>query len=104
MNNKTYTLELFSIYNSIAENRRDEFLRMFVERQKNPVASFGWNAWLGMLGADKFYNGQALLGIIKLITFGGFGIWVIVDWFMAGGVSRDKNIESARSIRESMRG
>jgi len=33
----------------------------------------------GYLGLDKFYKGEVALGVVKLITFGGFGIWYIVD-------------------------
>ena len=34
---------------------------------------------IGYLGADRFYKGEVGLGVLKLITFGGFGIWWIVD-------------------------
>ncbi|MBI3756152.1 MAG: TM2 domain-containing protein [Deltaproteobacteria bacterium] len=37
---------------------------------------------LGFLGADKFYMGKAGLGVLKLITFGGCGIWHLVDYIM----------------------
>lgn len=34
---------------------------------------------LGYLGADRIYKGEVGFGILKLITFGGFGIWWLVD-------------------------
>jgi len=33
----------------------------------------------GYLGLDRFYKGEVALGVVKLITCGGLGIWYIVD-------------------------
>ena len=35
--------------------------------------------FLGGLGIHRFYLGYTLIGVIQLLTFGGFLIWLIVD-------------------------
>ncbi len=34
---------------------------------------------LGYIGMDRFYRGQILWGIIKLITAGGLLVWYLID-------------------------
>ncbi len=38
--------------------------------------------FLGVLGVHRFYVGKVGTGILMLITFGGAGIWVLVDLIM----------------------
>jgi hypothetical protein len=101
MNQKTYTLELVSIIGSIPDENRHAFLAAFQASEKNPVILYGFNIWLGFLGIDRFLVGDIVAGILKLIKLGGFGIWVVVDYFLIGGRARDRNIALAREMARS---
>ncbi len=49
------------------------------KKQVNWVLILIISIFLGQLGIDRFMMGQVGLGILKLITFGGFGIWWLID-------------------------
>ena len=37
---------------------------------------------VGGLGIDRFYTGSILLGVLKLLTLGGLGLWWLIDLIM----------------------
>ena len=43
--------------------------------------------FLGILGVHKFYVGKSGRGLLMLVTFGGLGIWVIIDLVVSKPVS-----------------
>lgn len=50
-----------------------------MKKEKNWVAALILSILLGSLGVDRFYMGYIGTGILKLITFGGLGIWWLID-------------------------
>ena len=52
------------------------------DSDKSYMATFLFAFLLGPLGADRFYTGHIGLGVLKLLTFGGCGIWYLVDLIM----------------------
>jgi hypothetical protein len=46
--------------------------------------------FLGVLGVHRFYTGHTALGVFQLLTFGGCGIWTLIDFiFIASGNFKD---------------
>ena len=47
--------------------------------RKHFLAAFFLSFCFGVFGADRFYLGKIWTGILKLLTFGGLGIWALID-------------------------
>lgn len=65
---------------------------------KDPTVSLVVSLVAGSLGIDRFLIGDVGLGVGKLLTCGGIGIWAIVDWFLIMGATREKNMERLLSL------
>ena len=46
---------------------------------KSKITALLLSIFLGSIGVDRFYLGYIGLGIVKLITCGGFGFWSLID-------------------------
>ncbi len=63
---------------------------------KDPTTMLIFSLLGGGLGIDRFVVGDTGLGIAKLLTCGGLGIWTIVDWFLIQGRARELNYEKVQ--------
>jgi TM2 domain-containing membrane protein YozV len=54
-------------------------------QRERTISHKDWNTaivlsiFLGIVGADRFYVGRLDLGLLKLLTFGGYSIWWVID-------------------------
>ena len=51
----------------------------YSRRINKHIFTWVFNFVCGVYGVDRFIRGQIPLGILKLLTFGGFGIWYLAD-------------------------
>ncbi len=65
---------------------------------KDPTITIVISLLAGSLGIDRFYLGEIGLGVAKLLTCGGLGIWAIVDWFLVMGRAKELNMEALQRV------
>ncbi len=75
--------------------KMDESRRVLLQSMNfhDPVLVLIVSILVGYLGVDRFLVGDIGLGILKLITLGGLGIWVVIDWFLIMGITRNRNFK-----------
>jgi TM2 domain-containing membrane protein YozV len=53
-----------------------------IPRERHFLALFFLSFMWGVFGVDRFYMGLIGTGILKLITFGGLGLWALTDFII----------------------
>lgn len=65
---------------------------------KDPTVVLILSIFLGSFGVDRFMLGQVGLGILKILTCGGAGIWTIVDWFTTYKKAKEINLNNLMTL------
>lgn len=68
-----------------------KFLSIQSANYKSPTTLLIVSIFLGGLGVDRFMLGQSGMGIGKLLTCGGFGLWWLIDLFIIMGEAKKHN-------------
>jgi hypothetical protein len=90
----------------VIQSIRDRLLQLddskFIHLQslnlKDPTTLLIVSILGGHFGIDRFIIGDTGLGIAKLLTCGGIGIWTIVDWFLIMGRTREVNFQRLQMV------
>ncbi len=61
-------------------------------QMKDPTLVLVISVLLGGYGVDRIYVGDVGLGILKLLTCGGLGIWWLIDLFLIMDRTKEKNL------------
>ena len=81
------------VENKTIEQVKKDIRKFFKQKAqptgKSPLVAFLLGLFLGFFGADRFYKGDFGLGMLKLVTLGGGGLWWIIDLFIVYRQVRD---------------
>lgn len=86
----TQVPQIKSILEKIPDEKSSIILGLDV---KSPTTVLIVSLLVGGFGVDRFMLGQVRLGVLKLLTMGGLGIWTIVDCCTAMKRTRQHNFE-----------
>ena len=74
------------------EQLDDPMANMLLAQLKDPTISLVRSILLGAYGIDRIYIGEVGLGILKLLTCGGLGVWWLIDLFLIMERTRENNL------------
>lgn len=63
-------------------------------QMKDPLIALILSLTCGTFGIDRFYIGDVMLGVLKLITCGGLAVWHIIDCFLIMAATKEKNLQT----------
>lgn len=65
---------------------------------KKPLIMLLISIFVGELGIDRFMLGDTGLGVLKLLTCGGCGVWWLVDLFLVSDKTKQHNYQKFTSM------
>lgn len=95
---KFKTMDLMAIKEQLDKMSDKELFMLNSIDFKDPTISLLLSVIVGGFGIDRFYIGDTGLGVLKLLTGGGLGVWWIVDMFVITDKTKKNNIKDFHEV------
>lgn len=82
----------------LTDSQKMLFSSQFESVKKDPGTMLVLSILFGGMGVDRFMLGDTGMGILKLLTFGGCGILMVIDWFSIKSKTHEFNRKKANEI------
>jgi TM2 domain-containing membrane protein YozV len=89
---------LLDITQRVPTEKRLEFATLYQAEKLDSLAIWTLSLLFGFTGVDRFFIGQSTLGVVKLITLGGCGLWWALDLILIDSETRTYNQRVAMTI------
>lgn len=76
----------------------DKLFSLQMLNLKDPTTILIVSILAGPLGIDRFMIGDTGMGLGKLLTGGGCGIWALIDLFLIQDATREHNLREIRRV------
>jgi hypothetical protein len=87
--------EAFAGFDALSDQQRVNFVNRYNSARRSMALMM---ALAILFPIQLLLLGKVLLGILFLITGGGFGVWYVVEWFLTPGRVREYNAKVAGDI------
>ncbi|MBO5562117.1 MAG: TM2 domain-containing protein [Bacteroidales bacterium] len=89
---KKFTIVDIARIKDLIPTLNDNQLQMVLSQDyRDPSTMLFLSIFLGSLGVDRFMLGETGLGVLKLVTAGGLGVWWLIDIFSVEDRTKEYN-------------
>lgn len=83
--------KLMTVREAMYKLTDEQFMMIQTVEFKDPMMMLIISFLVGEFGVDRFLLGDVLLGVLKLLSCGGAGLWCIIDLCLIMSRTRDYN-------------
>ena len=77
----------------LEKHLKNNYFKVYMVKEVNWVVTLVMSIIFGSLGVDRFIMGKVGTGLLKLFTFGGLGVWWLVDMILVATKHKFKGIK-----------